>query len=184
MRKLLMGAVGVLALAAGSEALQAAPVVNGPVMGAPTMSGPFKPPTVINVAKPDFVIAKLALTPIPNVLGPGQIGKITIDVADNCHRGIAFSPFVQATIYKAKGGQALQIVGNTTYIPGGGTGHFEVDIANLHLPMTSYIYAEVDPNNKIPEVVETNNYWSLNPGQGPFPQAQGYCNVTPPGGKL
>jgi len=160
MRKILMGAAAVLALAASSEFVQANPMMV------------FVPP-------PDLVISKLTVSPVPNPLGPAQIGKITIDVADNCHRAATYVPFAQATIYTAKGGKQLLGIGNT-FTVSGGTGHLELDVANQHLPMSSYVYAEVDPANKIHEVVETNNYQSYNPNQAPFPQAQGYCNVGNP----
>jgi hypothetical protein len=48
--------------------------------------------------------------------------------------------------------------------------------------VNAYIYAEVDPSNKIHEVVETNNYRSYNPNVAPFPQPAGYCNVANPNG--
>ena len=68
MRKFLMGAAAVLALAAGSDLVQANPVML------------FVPP-------PDLVISKLTVSPVPNPLGPAQIGKITIDVAARLHAG-------------------------------------------------------------------------------------------------
>jgi len=160
MRKFLMAAAGLTALAASDGLLQA-------------NAAPFL------VLPPDLVISSLAVTPLPG--NPGQIGKITIEVADNCHRPATYVPFTQATIYTAQGGTQLLSTGNTVFVSGG-SGHLDLDVSNQHLPMTAYIYAQVDPNNKIHEVVETNNYQSHNPNVAPFPQPSGYCKVATSGG--
>ncbi len=156
MRKFLMATVGILAIAAGSELAQAGPIK---IPGAPA---------------PDLIITKLELR------GTTVILRIAVDVTDNCHRGRAYSPFVQAQIFTAKGGQPLWIVGNTASIPANGIGHVELDVAAKHLPMTSYVYAEVNPNHTIPEVATDNNYQSVNPASAPFPEPGSVCaNKSP-----
>ena len=131
------------------------------------------------VLPPDLVISKLTVSPLPS--NHALIWKITIDVADNCHRPANYEPFAEATIYSAQGGKQLYSVGNTFSVSGG-AGHLDLDVSGQHLPMTAYIYAQVDPANKIHEVVETNNYQSYNPSVVPFPQPAGYCKGAIPGG--
>ena len=162
MRKLVMGAVIMLTLTAGTNVSQAAPYSSPP---------------------PDFVITNLAVVAGSTniVTGAKTIAKIVVDVADNCHRANAYMPYVSVDVYAAKGGKALASVGNEVSLAPGAVGHLEITLKNLvdtPLPTTSYLYAQVDPENKIHEVVETNNSWSLNPIQGPFPQPGGYCNVA------
>lgn len=160
MRKSLMAAAGIMVLAVSNNLMQAD-------------AAPFF------VLPPDLVISKLTVSPLPG--NASQIGKITIDVADNCHRPASYVPFAEATIYTAQGGTQLYGVGNT-FLVTGGAGELNLDVSSQHLPMTAYVYAQVDPANKIHEVVETNNYQSHNPNVAPFPQPAGYCNVPLPNG--
>lgn len=151
MRKFLIGTAAILAMAVGGELAQANHIL---IPGAPA---------------PDLIITKLTL------IGSNEISKIAIDVTDNCRRNRAYSPFVQAQIFTAKGGQPLWVVGNTASIPANGIGHIELDVADKHLPKTSYVYAEVNPNHTIPEVVTNNNFWSVNPSSAPFPEPGSVC---------
>lgn len=109
--------------------------------------------------------------------GPSQLATIEVTVKDWCKAPGQIGPYVQASVYASKGGKTLGIVGANVQIIDGQNGHVSLSLGQFSIPASAYIYAEVDPQNKISEVNEGNNYQSRNPNTAPFPPSATECKA-------
>ena len=116
---------------------------------------------------PIFILRDLAIETLGVTMkaggtttGPSQLATIEVTVKDWCKAPGQIGPYVQASVYASKGGKTLAIVGENVQIINGQNGHASLSLSQFAIPASAYIYAEVDPQNKIAEVSDANNYQS------------------------
>lgn len=170
MRRVLLYALTGLMFTAASAARAQGPAPNAQLKTKPM------PPQKIAVFLPDLIVKQVSL----GKASDGQTQSVRVTVANTCGASAPQS-YVLATFYDkaGDGAKALYIIGHEVKPLKGGESESQVlDLGSKKMPANAHVVVEVDPENKVKEDDEGNNYMKLNPNEAPFPSnGQTHCKA-------
>ena len=133
-----------------------------------------------NKGNPSASLPDLKVTDVQ--IGGNGGNKATVIISNACNGDVQASGSIRVklTIYKGadkSSGVDYYTYGNMAPLAGNTSSNFITMLSHLDKAQSfngRYLRVDVDPDNTIKEIVESNNWWET--GAAPFPEHSGYCS--------
>jgi hypothetical protein len=133
-----------------------------------------------NKSNPSASLPDLKVTEVQ--IGGNGGNKATVIISNACGGDVPASGSIRVklTIYKSAdktSGVDYYTYGNLAPLTGNTSSKFIATLSHLEKVQSfngRYLRVDIDPDNTIKEIVESNNWWET--GAAPFPEHSGYCS--------